>query len=162
MYESPLPNGNYVTLVKDINELVTYWPLLLSGMVVLNDPHTARGDIDPSKFFNLLLDVVTGPKEGGAVAILRSKNGKELGYGVIIDSSDITSFKRVAYGYVLYSNGKCSSAGKDLVTFAEMWAKAHGYDEMQCMSRRINGAAMRLFEKKFGFHRNYIVFKKDL
>lgn len=136
--------------------------MMLTSLVSLNDPRGARGDIRPERFFQMLLDVMSRGDEQGVIAVLQSKNRVVLGYTVIIDGTDICSFCRVAVGYVLYSNGKCPTAGVDMTVLAERWARMYGYNEMHGISRRINGAAMRLFEKKLGFSRYYVAFRKQL
>ena len=152
---------NIFTWLKSLSEIQTHWDFFLEGLTNLNDPHGARGDLTPVQFFQMLLYAVEKHPHHGGVGLLTSKNGKPLGYGVVLDNTEPFCRKSVVV-YAVYSNGKCATTTVELLANAERWAREHGFAEMQACSRRINGAAIRLFEKKWKFRRICLVFHKEI
>lgn len=97
----------------------------------------------------------------GLLAVFFSKNHKPLGFVMVVDDS-VGSLEQTALIYAAYSNGRYAGAANEAVTFAEEWATKQGFTKLRAVSRRMNGAALKLFKKRLGFRPAYIVFEKGL
>lgn len=153
--------GNKFFWLANLQDAQKWWPFLFEGLNSLNDPHGARGDMEPLQFFQMVLHAISCHPTNGGVGVLTSKNDKPLGYGIILNNTE-PYCRKSAVVYAVYSNGKCPTTTVELLTNAESWARSQGYCDLQACSRRINGAAIRLFEKKWGFRRACLVFRKEL
>ena len=150
-----------IVLVKTLADVEKWWPFFEESVDVLNDLSGARADITKAELFDIVLRTINGRDEEGQVAVLCSKNEKPLAYGITCDCTEVFGPKTWLI-LVAYTNGKQASSLVELLAFCEKQARSFGYKRLQAHSRRITGAAMRLFEKKWGFERHSIAFTKDI
>lgn len=153
--------SNIVVEVDSMEKVIKHWPFLEQGRLALNNPMGAGCTIDYEYFTQILFDNINRKRGYGVTAILTSKNGSYLGYFIA----------RMNYepgcppGLVVhfgYCNGKCKTTSRELLVYCEKWAKRHKYVELIACTRRFSGASLRLFERKWGFQRDLIVFRKPL
>lgn len=142
-------------------QVLDNWAFFLEGLVELNNPQGARGDVHSEAFLKIALTIVDKGLDFGLVAMLTSVNGKPLGFGMAYDNTE-PFCQRSAIVYAVYSNKKCPSTTKELLYHAEIWATNNGFKNLHACSRRFSGAGFRLFESIWGFRRVCIVFNKDL
>ncbi len=148
-------------VLRGVEAVYEHGAFFTQGWQSLCDPSRARCDIDLIDFFQRLIGIACGPVDRGAVMLFMSKNDKPLGFMVLQENSESRN-RRSLLIYAGYSNGKCVKGPERCIKLVEDWARTHGFDEVQAQSRRINGAAMRLFKRKLGFQPLSIVFKKML
>lgn len=141
-------------------ELIDYWPFFAEACQGLNDPHGARRNYSEEYFFNMLTRVCL-MEDRGLVLMLTSKNGKPLGCGVAYGATNF-DFESCFYVWATYTNGRCPTALKELLQYAEAYARHLGYDAVKMGTPRINGASFRVFEQKLGFKRDFIAFTKPI
>ncbi len=156
----PGQTSNEIVVLREPNEIFARWPFFLEGMLALGDPRRANAKYTPENFFNMLIKVVQMGR-AGLVAVLESKNGKPLGFGVgytAVDFNEETCF----YVREAYTNSKCTTTLNELLHYTESYARGLGHQCIKMSTPRINGAALRLFEEKLGFKRAHISFRKDL
>lgn len=157
-----MTTGNRVVDIETIEDLAAKWPFLSDGLVELNAScGNGRSAVTPEAFFKMLLNILAKNPGFGRIAMLVNQNGKPLAFGVMFDNTE-PFCKRSALVYAVYSNGKCPTAVQELRLEAETWARREGFKEIHAVSRRINGATFRIFEKMWGFRRTAVVFKKEL
>lgn len=160
---SPLPQNSsnlFVPLTK-AQDVIDNWDFFAEGLNVLNNPQGARGDVTPPALLNLVLNVVEKGLDFGIVALLKSKNGKNLGFGICYDNTEPYCMKS-AIVYAVYSNKKSPTTTRELLYHGEKWAREHNFKDLHACSRRFSGASLRLFEDIWGFSRACIVFRKPL
>lgn len=112
-------------------------------------------------FLSELLRIARVGLDTAITAIFTSKNGKPLGYIILMDET-LGSIERTAHIYAAYSNGLYRGIADEAIRFAEEWATKRGFDKLQASSRRMSGAAMKLFKKRLKFRPVYVVFEKGL
>lgn len=156
-----IATSNVFRWLGGLADVEANWDFFREGLASLNDPHGARGDLTELQFFQILLYAIAKHPRQGGVGLLTSKNGKPLGYGIMLEDTE-PFCKRSAVVYAVYSNGKCATTTEELLENAERWARTEGFVELHACSRRINGAAIRLFEKKWKFKRICLVFRKEV
>jgi len=140
-----------------MEDLVEVADFLNEGFYALEfDKHMTWDD-----FLGLVLRLVKSGLKESVVAVFFSKNGKPLGFVIVVDES-YSSLEKVAHVFAGYSNGKYVGAANEAIVFAEEWAKQNGFSVLQASSRRMNGAAMRLFKQKLQFRPAFVVFEKGL
>lgn len=155
------PNGNYVDLILTNDEILEEWPFLVEGLNHMNNPQKSNMcEAHETYLKTLSRCACTWPD--GFVGILRSKNGKPLGFGVGYNSSSLLQNKKVLWIYATYSNGKYKDAVPDMLKWGDEFAKCFNYDEVATATGRVNGSNFAWFEKKLGFSRRYVVFKKKV
>lgn len=152
---------NKVQCISDLEEFLYWWPFLLEGLGILNSPNGGNGNIPETRFFKILLQVISGRHSEGTVMLLTSKNDKPLAYVVLCNNTQPFA-ERTALCFVIYSNNKCAHAVKELHRAVNAWCVTHHYVRLYAASKRISGAAVRLFEKKWGFRQESIVFSKKV
>lgn len=152
---------NKIVYITTLDAFLEWWPFLLEGLSVLNSPTGGRGNLSQKQFFNTLLRVALGSPAEGAVCLVTSKNSKPLAFVVLISNTAPFDF-RTAVCYALYSNNKAANAVPELHKEVLRWCREHSFERLYAYSRRISGAAVRLFEKKWGFRKDCLVFVKDV
>lgn len=150
-----------VVNVKGADDFVRWAPFLYEGWQVLCDPTGARCDVSWEAYSKVLLRVACMDETEGAIFIYLSKNDKPLGYTVVIDDTEVGA-ARTALIYAGYSNGKYAGATRESLSFVETWARKQGFTQLRAQSRRLSGAAMRLFRKRMGFKPHALIFTKDI
>lgn len=157
-----MQTGNHTKIITSLEEFLAWWPFLIEGLSVLQDKHAGNNpDITADEFFRHLLHVLSGGVDYGIIMLLLSKNDKPLGYIVVNDNTYLFQTK-TAVVYAIYSNNKCPSTVHELVHDATLWGRPRGYKCVQATSYRLNGAALRWFERKLGFRRRCIVFEREV
>lgn len=151
-----------IVRVETLKQLVEEWPFFLEGLEALKESIGSK--MTPNRFFKLLLSIVSGDESAGCVFLGKSKNDKNAGYLAAIENTEPGCDKSL-----LVCAGYCRGQGQTFDTNSRMglamlekWAKERGYVEIHAGSRRITGAAMRLFERKWGFKRASITFKRSI
>lgn len=147
--------------ITNVEQLIAAWPFFLQGWQELCSPEKGRADLNESEFLTMLLRILDmGPKDG-LLVVFTSEHDKPLGYMVVMNDSE-TPQRRTALIYLGYSNGKYLQAPVVATEYVEKWARANNFTELHAQSRRLSGAAMRLFRKKLGFQPMAVVFSKPL
>lgn len=152
---------NRILRLTSAFDIVKHWGFFNEARLALNDPSKARESYTELEFFNMCTKATNLPNDDGFVVMLTSKNGKPLGCGVAFAAEDFNG-KRCFYVWCTYTNGKCTTALQELLHHAERHARSLGYREIKMSTRRINGGAMRLFEDKLGFEREFVAFTKSI
>lgn len=159
--EWKFPSGNYIELLTTKEAIKDNWDFLLEGLESLNDPRRANMNVTTETFYKTVLKLTTLWPDGAAL-ILRSKNGKPLGFCGAYNNTSHLDTEKILWIFICYSNGKCKTTVLEYMDYLFKFAKHFGYDKAQAASGRINGAAFYWYEKKLDFHRRYIVFEKSL
>lgn len=146
-----------VLVTKSIDDFVKNVDFIREGFDELQ--HLLR--VTWEEFTSSILRGFRLAEDQALFAIFLSKNGKPLGFIFVVDES-ISSTEKQALIYAAYSNGRYVGAADEAVSFAEEWAKKNGFTTLLASSRRMNGAAMRLFKEKLGFKAQYVMFGKEL
>ena len=153
--------GNKFIEVDSLAAVTEQWPFLVSGLDELNETCVNGERVSESAFFRVVIHTMALPNDRGRVTVLANKNNEPLAFGIVFENTE-RFCKRSAIVYAVYSNHKCPTAVDELRDEAERWARHYGYEELHAVSRRINGATFRIFEKRWGFRRTAVIFKKDL
>lgn len=147
--------------LTNVQQVIAAWPFLVNGWRELCSPEKGRSDLSEGEFLTMLLRIQGMGPNDGLIALFTSKNDKPLGYMVVMNDSE-TPHRRTALIYLGYSNGLYTQAPIVATEYVERWAKERGFTELHAQSRRLSGAAMRLFRKKLGFQPMAVVFSKTL
>lgn len=150
---------NQFIYLTELDQFLDWWPFFLEGLPLLNSSTGGRGGIPEERFFKILLQIALGNMKNGAVLVVCSKNGKPLAYTVLINNTAPFD-ERSALCYALYSNNKCAGVVKQLHVEVLKWCRLNEYVKLYAASKRITGSAVRLFEKKWGFQKDSLVFSK--
>lgn len=151
---------NEVVRLTNPLEVTEYWHFFLEGMTMLNDPRGAKATYTNESFFTLICKII-GMGEKGLVFLLTSKNAKLLGFGIAFEAIDFSGDKCM-FLVELYSNSKCATAAKECIAHTEQVGRKLGLKQLKSASRRFNGGALRLFEERWGFTREYQTFTKEI
>ena len=154
-------NGNYLEVLKSKEDVLKNWDFLKEGFDQMNNPAKANMNESESAFSKTLIKAVYSWPDA-FVGVLRSKNGKVLGYGVGYDSTSAFQDSRSLWIYATYSNRKYKNTVKDMLSWAELFAKQYGFSEIGTATGRINGAAFYWYEKRLGFSRRFVTFRKGV
>lgn len=154
MYRNP--TSNKIVVLNSINAVCDMWPFMLTGLEELRKPSKAREATTPTDFLATLMRIVTS--HSGVIMVLTSKNNKPIGFVVAQQSVERCSIQLVA----AFINDKCPDALMELRDALEEWSREHGFKEIRAYTRRINGSAMRWYEKRLGFQREFVGFVKTL
>ena len=149
-----------VSYVENVEDILRRGDFVYESWVALCDPHGARCDIPYEDYLKKLLWFSTLPAGTATVAFFESKNGKPLGLAVLVDDTTYEA-RRTVNCWVAYSTPKFGGL-KVMLAEGVRWAKAHGYAELHCQTKRVNGAAARFFGRKLGFTQLGMLYKKDL
>jgi hypothetical protein len=124
-------------------------------------------DVTPDQFFKTLARVAFD-SELGWIGILTSESGKYLGFGVMVDVTEMYQLKTLCI-YIVYSNAKCPSTILEVRHEALQWAKQHGFERIRAVSfrirpnpTRISGAVKRYFSKTLGLRERCVVFEAPI
>jgi hypothetical protein len=158
--------GNFVEVIDTYDKLIEHWDFLLEGLekvragCIDNIP-----DVSNEEFFKTVLKISCEPHLG-LVIILKSKNGKPLGYLVLIDTTAMFRPKTLTV-YMIYSSGLCPSAFAELRFEGDCWARKNGFVKLQALSYRLKplprrtGAVQRFFNKTLGLRLRCVVFEAE-
>lgn len=152
------PTNNFVSQITSVDQVLKLWPFFNLGLEELRKPSKARETTTTREFLASLMRIVTGDPSSGIIMVLNSKNAKPIGFVVGSRGADHTSMQIVA----AYVSDKCPDAIEDLRNALELWCKERGYTELRAYTRRINGSAMRWYENRLGFKREFVGFVKQL
>lgn len=150
-----------VVHVTTVPQLLEHWGFIRAGWQELALANKARTGLTESECLTMMLRVLTLGPDDGLLVIFTSQNDKPLGYMAVMNDSE-TPERRTALIYLGYSTGKYLNAPVVATEYVEQWAKDRGFSELHAQSRRLSGAAMRLFRKKLGFEPMAVVFSKKL
>jgi hypothetical protein len=155
-------SNQYVPHILSTANLLQWMSFLYEAWLGLHNPQGGRGTMSWDEFLKVCLHIINLGPERGIVVVFTSKNDKPLGLMVVMDNTELFSPERTALIYAGYSNGKYEHAAVDGTSYVEDWARAHGYKELHAQTRRLNGSAKKLFERKLGFTESSWLFKKTL
>ena len=154
--------SNKVRLLASAQEVIDLWPFFLEGHKALNDPLGARGEMSVDAYFRCLTQVAAASNQDGFVLLITSKNDKPLGFGVVVDGTDMWHEKRIALGQLMWSNGKSPNLCVDIAEATVEVCRQLGFERLYTASRRSSGAATRLFQTRMGFTFAHNVLCRDL
>ncbi len=149
--------------ITTVHEFLDLWPFLLTGLQETKKVFEGRCGVPEERFFKTLLHIISGPRSQGAVLIMESFKGNKAGYAVVMNNTKpLEEEERSLLIFFAYFKGNFGINSMEGLREVEKWGLSKGYNKLCACSARINGAAMRLFEKKFNFKRDKISFVKDL
>lgn len=151
-------NVKIVPITK-IAQLIDEWPIFRQGLEELTS--SARCDFDEQALFGMASHVIRLWPKQGLVALLKSKRGVPLGWGIAFENTE-PYCRRSAVVYAAYTTNQSPGTLKVLLNYAEKWAREQGIQDLQACSRRFSRAAFRLFERGWKFQRVCVVFRKEL
>lgn len=151
-----------VLTLRTVQDVLTWGEFLTAGWQTLVSPASARCEFTLPTFFKRVLSIATGSETEGAVLVFTSINDKPLGFVILANDSENIDEHESVLIYAGYSTGKYVDAAPVSMEIVERWARTHGYGEIHATTRRLNGAATRLFRKKLGFDPMCIVYRKVL
>ena len=151
------PHRYNVMLLTTFKQVKRYWPKFQEALVKLNE---LAPDNDPVAEETLLRVTLDSMKCGIVPIVTKQGEGDVLALGAAMDVSN-PYHPRSLLVYAVHSWGD-QTVVKYLLEWTEVWAREHGFHELQAWSPRINGSAFYLFEKKWGFRRRSIFFTKEL
>jgi hypothetical protein len=155
------PTTNRIHVITKPTELISEWDFFKVGLVELNKTSGGKTHMPEDMFLKILLDIIARGEDFGVVALMKSKNGANVGFFVVKDDTD-RFFKPTAVVYATYSTGNNTNVTKDMVNLGEEWGRAHGYEQYYAICLRTGASIKRLFTKKWGFRHYGLLFRKDL
>lgn len=153
---------NWIAQHLNVMGVVDWLEFFREGWENIVKPECARDIATYESFMKMLFHVASLPEDEGAVVLFTSKNLKPLGFYILCDNTERFAEKRSLLIYAGYSNGKYAGAARESIEYIERWAKEHGYSDLQAHTRRMTGAAVRLYERKLGFEMMSWVFRKNI
>lgn len=151
--------ANRIIQVSTVSQLVRWWDFFKEGLKFLNSDQKWRKSNE--EFLEALLYIVSQGEENSFIGVLVSFAGQP--YGFVVVTNNTTRFsKRSCNIFALYSNSKCPSTITELAAEVYQWARTHGYEEAQACSHRVNGSAIRWFQRNMKFDSMFMVFSKKI
>jgi hypothetical protein len=157
-------NGNVITKVDTYQKLLDLWPFLLEGLDATKaNCEDNIPDVTNDIFFKTLLAIATNVADG-VILVLQSKNYKNLGFIVLVDTTAMYEPKTVTV-YIAYSNAKCPSTIHELKFEGYKWARENTFVRVRALSFRVkpmprlSGAVRRYFSKTLGLQERCVVFE---
>lgn len=149
---------NKLIRIVDTKSLLKWWPFFKEGIKWLQ----SKGWFDHSEdiAFKTILTITEMGKRG-YVAVITSKNGKPLAFGVAYENTPDFYDKRSFLSYITYSNNKDSKAYNSLLDEFKRYAKGEGINILYVSTRRCCGSAIRCFNS-FGFLQDFLIFKMEI
>jgi len=141
-------------IIKSIQELLTYHELIHSAFTDFEDRRLL--EVTELTYVQALMDCVARP-EGGFVCIVKNKNDLVLALGAV---QYLT--KEEAHLYSGWHNQKDPNLVKVVLSWLDMYLSKRGIKSYTFSTRRSSGAAIRCFEKKHGFKKDTLTFRRDL
>lgn len=142
--------------LTSVQDVLDNWGFLYAGLLRLRQPNSARETTTTNDFMATLMRIVTS--KHGVILLLLSRNNKPIGFAI----GERLPEPRVIQLLAAYVSDKCPERIRVLQWFFEQWCKDNDYVEIRAFTRRINGSAMRWYEEKLGFKREFVGFKKLL
>lgn len=159
--------ANKLLRVESYAKLVHYWDFFLEGLTaVRNDSQDNMPGVGNEEFFKTLISLATGERNG-TILLLTSKNGKPLGYMVLIDVT-LPYGEKTINCYLAYTNRKCPSTMQELRFEGERWSRENGFKRLQAISYRVkpmprlSGAIRRYFNRTLGLRERCVVFEAEI
>jgi hypothetical protein len=153
------PKNNYrIVDIRTISDLKAHWNFFIEGLMKLNSKVDTEHRMSFENFMKYLLDVLSRGEQHGRVFVVLDK--KPLVFGILANNSSL--YHKPSVLYHAYTNGFDSRAPMFALEEAQTWAKKHGYAEIQTFSPRTSGSSFHLYEKKWKFRRQYVMFAKPL
>lgn len=154
-----MKSGNYVETVRDTETFLENWTMFQEGLVAMNERSNMNENSD-TFLRQMLCMMASWPN--GAIAILKSKNDKPLGFTAIFNATPAFLTRRTLYVYALYSNGKYQYTSKELLEWGKRAARQLGYEVMAMETGNLNGGAVQFFTKKLGFTAKKVLFSQEI
>lgn len=151
---------NRLIQISSVDHLLRWWNFFKEGLHFLNTEQ--KWGKTNEQFLEALLYIVSNGEENGFVSVLVSGAGQPYGFIVVANNTTRFSDAKTCNIYAIYTNQDCRSTVAELSAEAFQWAKTHSYKLAQACSHRVNGAAIRWFQKKMRFDRMFVVFTKEL
>jgi len=134
-----------VTQVTEVNELIKYWPRLLS-LVKKETPL-----VNAESYLQTLLTCLSN----GAVFVVRGDRGLSGICCVEQQTATILSLRSIP-------NDKGTGIARECIAAIKDWGNDCGYDTLEVSTERLSGSSFRYFEKSLGFHRKFVTFTLPL
>lgn len=151
---------NRLIHISTVDRLLRWWSFFKEGLLFLNTDQ--RWGKTNEKFCEELMSIVASGDENGFVAVLVSGAGQPYGFIVVTNNTTRFSDEKSCVVYAIFTNQNCPSTVAELSAEAFQWAKTHDYKLAQACSKRVNGAAIRWFQKKMQFESMFMVFTRKL
>jgi len=145
--------------VTKVQEALEQARFLLYGLNELRHETKARETIDNDRFIVRLLHILH--ERTGVLLLVRDSANRNVGFLV---ADNATEFFREPCAIVLwvYTKDGQNAALKELFDAFLKWCREHRVSNVRAYTRRINGSAMKFYEERLGFTREYVLFKRDL
>lgn len=158
---TPFRSGNVIVPVRTTTEVMDNWPFFMEGLSKMQDGFQWKATIEPISFLKIILRVLENGEDAGMVGLIRSKNGKNVGFFILQDNTE--EFQEpTALCYALYSVGNNSAITRDAVDYGMKWCKEKGYKAVYALSLRTGSAVKKLFTHKWGFQLHGLWFRKEV
>jgi len=108
-------------------------------------------------FFAALVDCM----RNGFLFVMTSSGGQPVGFAAVQQTSSFYTPKAATILYAFASESNSTDLAA-IVQEASNWAQSLGLKQLQICVPRINGASIRLFEKRLRFRKKYLVYTRDI
>jgi hypothetical protein len=151
-----------VKRLTKVVEVVRLWPFFVEGFEGIN--RKAREDFDLDQMQKTLFLRATTNDTAWVGVAFEETEGKQnaVGFMIMEDATPLFSSFRSCISRAVYHRPGAVAIAPMMTAFEE-WAKEAGFKYYVVTSRRHSGSAVRFFQSpKFGFHRGYITFEKEI
>ena len=149
-----------ITRLTTVNEIVKYWKFIQSGLRVIEEKN--KEPFDDTVMFKTCNFLVVRPDVGFISVALDDTSEKPVCFAVLRDATPLFSHNRRFETLAVYHNTKHPTATLELMQHFENWARTQGINDYTISTKRPSGAAIRCFERKYGFKRGFITFEKKI
>lgn len=144
-----------VTVVQALDRM----RFLLYGLKELRQNSKAREEIEDAAFVTRVMGAIHN--KTGYIILLHEVSGHPVGFAFLEDCSEYfrdSSMILVA----LFVKDKYPNAMSFLFERVLQKCKDCKKTKLRAYTRRINGSAMKFYEDKLGFRREYVLFQRDV
>ena len=147
------------TRLTSVNSVLKYWEFILSGLRVIEEKNHEKFNDDA--IFKTCSYLVKRP-EVGYVAVVLDDEENPVCFAILQDATPLYIKDRSFIALAVYHNSTHQGATQELMQHFENWARTQGISRYIVTTKRPSGAAIRCFERKYGFTRGAITFEKEL
>lgn len=154
-----MKSGNYVETIRDTDSFLEMWPMFMEGLDAMNKRSNMNENADT--YLKQMLCMMSSWPDG-AIGVLKSKNGKPLGFTAIFNATPVFVTRKTLYVYALYSNGKNVNTSRELLDWGLRCAREFGYEVMSMETGNLNGGSVQFFTRKLGFTAKKVMFSREV
>lgn len=148
-----------VKRLTTVHEVIKLWDFIRQGLRVIEEKNHDKFDDDAMlKTCNFL---VKRP-DVGYIAVVLNDDEEPVCFAILQEATPLFVKDRSFIALAVYHNHTCQQATLILMDHFENWARSQGIGTYVVSTKRQAGAAIRCFERKYGFKRGFITFEKKL